>query len=48
MRMIKILVKLVIFFYSSELIMRNMTSRWNGLTLSALWALGVIGVRGMG
>ena len=43
-----LVVKLVIFFYASELIMRNMTSRWNGLTLSALWALGVIGVRGMG
>ena len=43
-----LVVKLVIFFYASELIMRNMTSRWNGLTLSALWALGVIAVRGIG
>jgi hypothetical protein len=42
-----LVVKLVIFFYASELIMRNMTSRWNGLTLSALWSLGVIAVRGI-
>ena len=42
-----LVMELVILFYGSEVLLRNMQNRWNGLTLSALWAFGVIAWRGM-
>ena len=43
-----LVMELVILFYGSEVLLRNMQTRWNGMTLSALWAFGVIAWRGMG
>ena len=42
-----LIMELVILFYGSEVLLRNMQNRWNTLTLSALWAFGVIAWRGM-
>jgi UDP-GlcNAc:undecaprenyl-phosphate GlcNAc-1-phosphate transferase len=45
--LVPLVIKVAVLFYACELIMRNMQSRVNGMTLSALWALGVIAVRGV-
>ena len=37
----------VILFYGSELILKNMKSRWNVFTVAALVSLLVVGVRGV-
>lgn len=40
-------VKLVIVFYGCELVLSRLGSRWNPLNMSALTALGILGVRGL-
>lgn len=40
-------VKLVILFYGCELILSNVRTPWNPLNMSALTALGILGVRGL-
>ena len=44
---IHLVIKVCIMFYAVEFMLRNMMGRWNMLTVSALWALGVIAVRGL-
>lgn len=39
-------VKIVILFYGCELILSNVRTRWNPLNMSALTALGILGIRG--
>lgn len=41
------LVKLVIVFYGCELVLSRLGPRWNPLNLSALSALGILGIRGL-
>ena len=45
---IPIAVKLVIMFYAVEVLLHQMKGRWTGVTLTALWAFGVIAVKGLG
>jgi len=42
-----LVIKLVIIFYAVEIMLRNITLRWNALTMASLWTLGVIGLRGV-
>ena len=44
---IHLVIKVCIMFYAVEFMLRNMMGRWNMLMVSALWALGVIAVRGL-
>jgi hypothetical protein len=44
---IHLVIKMCIMFYAVEFMLRNMVGRWNVPTVSALWALGVIAVRGL-
>jgi len=44
---IHLVIKMGIMFYAVEFMLRNMEDRWNVPTVSALWALGVIAVRGL-
>jgi UDP-GlcNAc:undecaprenyl-phosphate GlcNAc-1-phosphate transferase len=44
---IHLVIKMGIMFYAVEFMLRNMVGRWNVPTVSALWALGVIAVRGL-
>jgi UDP-GlcNAc:undecaprenyl-phosphate GlcNAc-1-phosphate transferase len=44
---IHLVVKMCIMFYAMEFLLRCMKGRWNIPVLSALWALGVIAVRGL-
>jgi UDP-GlcNAc:undecaprenyl-phosphate GlcNAc-1-phosphate transferase len=44
---IHLVIKMGIMFYAVEFMLRNMAGRWNVPTVSALWALGVIAVRGL-
>jgi hypothetical protein len=44
---IHLVIKMGIMFYAVEFVLRNMAGRWNAPTVSALWALGVIAVRGL-
>jgi len=44
---IHLVIKMGIMFYAVEFVLRNMEGRWNVPTVSALWALGVIAVRGL-
>ena len=47
---IHLVIKMGIMFYAVEFALRNMAGRWNVPTVSALWALwalGVIAVRGL-
>jgi hypothetical protein len=44
---IHLVIKMCIMFYAVEFMLRNMVVRWNVPTVSALWALGVIAVRGV-
>ena len=44
---IHLVIKMCIMFYAVEFMLRNMEARWNIPTMSALWALGVITVRGL-
>jgi hypothetical protein len=45
--LIHLVIKMGIMFYAVEFVLRNMAGRWNAPTVSALWALGVIAVRGL-
>lgn len=45
--LVPVVVKLVLLFYSAELILKSMKSRWSPLPLSSLGALGIIAVRGI-
>ena len=44
---IHLVIKMGVMFYAVEFVLRNMVGRWNAPTVSALWALGVIAVRGL-
>ena len=44
---IHLVIKMGIMFYAVEFMLRSMVSRWSVPTVSALWALGVIAVRGL-
>jgi UDP-GlcNAc:undecaprenyl-phosphate GlcNAc-1-phosphate transferase len=44
---VHLVIKMGIMFYAVEFMLRNMAGRWNVPTVSALWALGVIAVRGL-
>jgi len=44
---IHLVIKVCIMFYAAEFMLRNMAGRWNVPTVSALWALGVIAVKGL-
>ena len=44
---IHLVIKMCIMFYAVEFMLRNMAGRFNVPTVSALWALGVIAVRGL-
>ncbi len=41
-----VLIKLLILFYASEVIISRLRGRWNGLTVSAFFALAVLTMRG--
>jgi UDP-GlcNAc:undecaprenyl-phosphate/decaprenyl-phosphate GlcNAc-1-phosphate transferase len=41
-------VKLVIMFYAVEVLLNQMKGRWASVTLTALWAFGVIALKGLG
>ena len=45
---IPIVVKLVIMFYAVEVLLHQMKGRWDSVTLTALWAFGLIAVKGFG
>jgi len=45
--LIYLVIKIGIMFYVVEFMLRSMVSRWSVPTVSALWALGVIAVRGL-
>ena len=44
---IHLVIKMCIMFYAVEFMLRNMKGRWNIPVVSALWALGVVAVRGL-
>jgi UDP-GlcNAc:undecaprenyl-phosphate GlcNAc-1-phosphate transferase len=44
---IPMVIKLVIMFYAVEILLHQMKSRWTILTLTALWAFGLIAVKGL-
>jgi len=44
---IHLVIKVGIMFYAIEFVLRSMKGRWNLVTVPALWALGVIAVRGL-
>jgi UDP-GlcNAc:undecaprenyl-phosphate GlcNAc-1-phosphate transferase len=44
---IHLAIKMGIMFYAVEFVLRNLAGRWNFPAVSALWALGVIAVRGL-
>lgn len=45
--LVPVIVKLVLLFYSAELVLKTMKSRWSPLPLSSLAALGVLALRGL-
>jgi hypothetical protein len=44
---IHLVIKMCIMFYAVEFMLRCMKGRWNIPVASALWAFGVIAVRGL-
>jgi hypothetical protein len=44
---IHLVIKMGIMFYAVEFVLRNIKGNWNVPAVSALWALGVIAVRGL-